>query len=159
MDEKAKLAVLKRVAHALNARSVHWALGASCFLYLKGIAPTFHDLDLMLVSSEASEVDALLQSLGQRMSERYDKRHYGTRFFGEYVVDGVDLDVMADFSIKVGQQEYFFPLKEDSVVEFYDLEGEKIPFESLTIWRERYALMGRQDKTKMIDDYLRSSPH
>jgi hypothetical protein len=33
-------------------------------------------------------------------------------------------------------------------VERYSLEGERIPFESLELWRERYALMGREEKSR-----------
>jgi hypothetical protein len=42
---------------------------------------------------------------------------------------------------------------------FFDLEGEQIPVESLPAWRERYALMGRQEKVAMIDAALRESHH
>lgn len=43
-----RLAALKRVASLLNGAGIPWALGASGMLYLRGIAPAFHDLDVMI---------------------------------------------------------------------------------------------------------------
>ena len=42
MDEERKLALLVKIAHAFNEAHLTWALGASGFLYLQGIAPSFH---------------------------------------------------------------------------------------------------------------------
>jgi hypothetical protein len=55
------------------------------------------------------------------------------------VISGVDLDVMAGFSIIKDGKEYRFPLKKENIVEHLSLEGEDIPVESLELWRERYA--------------------
>jgi hypothetical protein len=155
MDEEAKLGVLAHLAQAFNKQGVCWSLGASCFLYLKGIAPTFHDLDFMVVKEDCAKADQILSTLGKKQPERYDHLHYGTLFFGEYVVEGVDVDLMADFSIIKDGKEYPFPLKKENIDEVLLLQGEKIPLEKLSLWRERYLLMGRESKVEMIDAALR----
>jgi hypothetical protein len=66
MDEERKLALLVKIAHAFNEAHLSWALGASCFLYLQGIAPSFHDLDLMIKETDAPKAVEILSSLGQR---------------------------------------------------------------------------------------------
>jgi hypothetical protein len=66
MDEERKLALLRKIAHAFTQAQISWALGASCFLYLQGIAPTFHDLDLMVKEADAPKAVEILSSLGQR---------------------------------------------------------------------------------------------
>ena len=47
MEQQRKLAVLARIAAELRQADVTWALGASGLLYFRGLAPDFHDLDLM----------------------------------------------------------------------------------------------------------------
>lgn len=155
MEEKEKLHLLAHLARELNQAGVTWSLGASCFLYLKGIAPTFHDLDLMVAYQDADKAEEILAKEGRKEPEHYDYSRYGTKVFVEYVVAGVDIDLMADFSIIKDGKEYRFPLEAQSIVERYPLEGETIPFESLNVWRERYALMGREEKVKMIDAALK----
>ena len=151
MDEFAKLLVLSHLAHAFNEQGVTWSLGASCLLYLEGIAPTFHDLDFMVVKEDSAKADGILSQLGKKQPERYDHLHYGTFFFGEYVIEGVDVDLMADFSIIKDGKEYPFPLKKENIEKILVLDGEKIPLEKLSLWRERYFLMGRESKVEMID--------
>src|SRR5574344_1912115 len=138
MDEEAKLHLLAGLARELNAQGITWALGASCFLYLKGIAPTFHDLDFMVAEGDIPKAEKIFASLGAKQPEHYDHARYGTKVFDEYVIEGVDLDVMAGFSIFKDGKEYLFPLLKENLVEFFDLAGEKIPCESLQLWRERY---------------------
>jgi hypothetical protein len=154
MDEERKLALLRKIAHAFTQAQISWALGASCFLYLQGIAPTFHDLDLMVKEADAPKAVEILSSLGQRFPEHYDRARYGTALFAEFVIEGIDIDMIAGFSIIASGVEHRYPLDESSIVGFADLEGEKIPVESLMAWRERYALMGRQEKVAMIDAAL-----
>jgi hypothetical protein len=154
MDEKAKLHLLSRLAHELNAHGVTWALGASCFLYLKGIAPSFHDLDIMVDEKDVKTVEALFLARGEKQPDHYDRSRYGTKVFDEYVIEGVDLDVMAGFSILKDGKEYRFPLKKEAIVDHLRVEGEDIPVESLEAWRERYALMSRPEKVAMIDRAL-----
>lgn len=158
MDEKGKLRLLASLAQELNANGVTWALGASCFLYLKGIAPTFHDLDILIDEKDVKTVERLFLARGEKEPEHYDRSRYGTKVFDEYVIEGVDLDVMAGFSIYKDGQEYHFPLQANNIVDHLFVEGEDIPVESLEAWRERYALMGRKEKVEMIDNALNKRP-
>ena len=155
MDEQGKLHLLASLAHEFNAEGLCWSLGASCFLYLKKIAPTFHDLDFMVALADVAKAEAILAKRGLKQPDHYDHTKYGTKVFAEYVVEGVDIDLMADFSIIKGGKEYPYPLQSEAIVERYELQGETIPFESLEVWRERYILMGREEKVAMIDAYLK----
>jgi hypothetical protein len=150
MDEKGKLHLLSQLAHALNQADITWALGASCFLYLKGLVPTFHDLDFFVKEEDAPKAEAIFLSRGKKQPEHYDRSRYGTHLFEEFVIEGVDIDLMASFSIIKDGKEYSFPLEKKNIVEFLTVEGEKVPVESLESWEERYALMGREGKAQII---------
>lgn len=64
-ETQRKIELLKRIAHRFNEAHVVWALGASMLLYFKGIAPEFHDIDLMISSGDAERVRAILCGMGE----------------------------------------------------------------------------------------------
>jgi hypothetical protein len=76
MSEKEKLRLLGEIAPAFNAAGFLWALGASGFLYLKGLVPTFHDLDLLVGEKDGPQAEALLRKMGEELSARQDKGPY-----------------------------------------------------------------------------------
>jgi hypothetical protein len=158
MSIEKKLLVLQRIAHTLNQASITWALGSSSFCYLKGVVPTFNDFDIFIAHGQGKEAEKLLASLGNEEPANYKPGQYGTPLFCEFAIEGVEVDMMEDFSIIKDGKEYPFPLKKEAIIESYDLKGEPIPFESLQTWEERYTLMGRLAKAKIIHDFLAAHP-
>ena len=72
----------------------------------------------------------------------------------EFVIDGVDVDVMAGFSIVSDGMAHDCSLQKEQIVETFMLDGEVIPLQSVELWRRYYALMGRSSKVDMIDRHL-----
>ncbi|NLA78946.1 MAG: hypothetical protein GX845_05350 [Erysipelothrix sp.] len=77
--------------------------------------------------------------------------HFKTKYFYEFVIDGVGVDVMAGMVIINQDKEHSFSLKAESVVEYVLINDVEIPLQSLAEWRNLYLLMGRLDKVAMID--------
>lgn len=151
MDEREKkLEVLFRIAHSLNRGKVLWALGGSLLLYLKGKTDTFHDIDLMVGERDAEEAERRLSALGELLPQK-SKAGYKTRRFLEYVIDGVEVDMMAGFVIVRDGVDYDCSLLPEQVAEYIQLKGETIPLQSLDDWRRYYELMGRTEKVKLIE--------
>ncbi len=75
---------------------------------------------------------------------------YKTKTFLEYEVEGVDVDIMAGFAIENEGQIYDCSLRQEQIVEYVNLDKEKIPLQSLELWLTYYELMGRKDKVEMI---------
>lgn len=158
MTKEEKLSVLKIIAHTLNQADITWALGSSSFLYLKGLLSEFNDFDLFIAHGQGKAAEKLLASLGNEEPSNYKPGQYGTPLFCEFSIQGVEVDMMEDFSIIHEGKEYRFPLLKEHIVERYDLAGEWVPFESLETWQERYTLMGRFPKAKLIADFLVNFP-
>lgn len=98
-------------------------------------------------------MEALLGAMGKRQPEK-DNTGFGTRCFMEFVLDGVDVVVIAGFAIEEGAGMHdcsFFP---EQVEGFAALGDERIPLHSLTLWRRYYQLMQREDKVRMIDSAI-----
>lgn len=153
MESETKIAVLKRIARRFNEAGLVWALGASMLLYFKHITPEFHDIDLMVAGADADRARQLLCEMGTLQPPSPNSR-YKTKCFMEFVIDGVDVDVMAGFAIVSGGQTHDCSLQKEQIVETLTLDGEIIPLQSVELWRGYYALMGRTAKVDMIDRYL-----
>ena len=69
----------------------------------------------------------------------------------EFVVDEVDIDVMAGFVIVDHDKEYDCSLQEEQIVEHKMVNGVNIPLQSVALWRDYYKWMHRDKKVAMID--------
>ena len=149
-----KIELLKRIAHRFNEAHVVWALGASMLLYFKGIAPEFHDIDLMISSGDAERVRAILCGMGELQPFAPNPKYHSETFM-EFVIDSIDVDVMAGFSILSGGKLHDCSLREDQIAETMALGPELIPLQSPMLWCEYYRLMGRTEKVRMIEDAMK----
>lgn len=153
MTTQEKLCVLVKAAEALDRRAVVWAVGASALLYCKGIVTDFHDIDLMVAEEDASRACEALLSLGALVPSSPSPQ-YRTRLFREFLVDGVEIDLIAGFSIVCDGQEHYFPLKREDIQDTALINGRPIPLQPLQAWRRYYSLMGRGEKVRLIDQAL-----
>jgi alpha-amylase/alpha-mannosidase (GH57 family) len=145
-----KLLVLKKIASCFNSSQITYALGGSLMLNLRGIQVDYHDIDLMVTLSDSLKADKLLQSLGTKLPKR-NNGDYTTKFFGEYVIDGVDVDLMAEVS--KDNPFFVFSLEEKDIDSYFDLDGISIPLHSIKKWLELYKDIKRTDKISLIEKY------
>lgn len=150
MDIEHKLNVLSSIAEKLNSAKLTWAVGASLLLYFKGISDSFNDIDLMVVEADAERAKSLLLDMGQ-MQPPKPNGNYKTPYFYEFVIDGVEVDVMSGFIIVKDGQNYDCSLTRDMIVEHIVVNGQSIPLQAVSDWRRYYKLMGREAKVAMID--------
>ena len=148
-----KLKVLTDIAKRLNENNIKWGVGASLLLYFKSITDTFNDIDLMVTAEDVDRLRTVLSEIG-KMRPSNPNKMYRTRHFYEFVIDGVDVDVMEGFTIVRDGVEYDCSFTSDSIDEYINLNGEKIPLQSVSDWRRFYELMGRDAKVEMIDRAL-----
>lgn len=147
---KSKLTLLSHIAKELNHKNITWAIGGSMLLYFKGITSEFHDIDIMAAEEDVEILKDVLLSFGNIQSHNPNAK-YKTKYFLEFHIDGIDVDVMAGFVIVNKDKEYYFPLKKENIKDHTEINGIKIPLQSLEEWRNYYRLMGRDEKVKMID--------
>ncbi len=153
MDIDLKLKVLSKIAKNLNGQKIVWAVGASTLLYLKGVVNNFNDIDLMIEQKDRDTVKSILSKIGRARNTEKNKQ-YNSKAFFEFVVDGVDIDVIAGFVIKHQEKEYYFPLEKDKINETVVVENETIYLHDVDEWKKYYRLMNRQDKVKVIEECM-----
>ena len=151
-----KIKLLKEIAQRFNTAYITWALGASMLLYFKGITSTFNDIDLMISNDDAESVRKILSEMGEFQPPNPNPK-YKTKVFMEFVINSVDVDVMAGFSILNDGKIYDCSLDKDQIVEWFTSGNTKIPLQSPLLWCEYYKLMGRKEKVDMIERVLSKS--
>ncbi len=150
METEKKLDVLAKVAHELNATGITWAVGGSMLLYFHGITDAFQDIDLMVKTEDGETAKTVLLKMGVPVPSKA-KAQYQTKMFLEFTVDGVEIDMMAGFSIVKDGRVYDCSLKAEEIEETIQLKNERIPLHSVAQWRKNYELMEKPDKVRMID--------
>lgn len=126
-----KIELLQRIAQRLNEAHVQWALGASMLLYFKGITSAFHAIDLMVADHDAECVRTILLEMGElRPSDPVPNPMYRTKTFVEFLIESIEVDVMAGFAIVHEGTVYDCSLREEQI-------AEKMPFGTEVIPRNR----------------------
>ena len=148
-----KLTVLSAVAGEFNRAGITWAVGASTLLYLHGLVPDFHDLDLMVDDRDALRARELLQAMGTPHPSAQESK-YRTKHFFEFVIGGVEVDLMGGFAILKDGILHDCGLEPAHVTESVQVNGQRVPLDSLQAWRGYYTLMGREEKAALIDGAL-----
>ena len=154
-EEQKKIELLQKIAHCLNEAHVQWALGASMLLYFKSITSEFHDIDLMVADHDAECVRTILSEMGELCPpDPMPNPMYRTKAFMEFLIDSIEVDVMAGFAIVHEGTVYDCSLRGDQIVEKMLLGTEVIPLQSPRLWCKYYRLMGRPQKAEMIEKAL-----
>jgi hypothetical protein len=150
MDKKLK--VLYKLANLLNTHKIKWNVGASCMLYLRGLVPSFNDIDIMIQEKDVTKLKKLLEQYPLEIRKPNDK--YQTKFFLEYIIDGVEIDIMAGFSIVKNGQVHYFPMHQADQFDRREVDGVVVYMESLEQWYQFYYLMDRTDKVLLLQDHI-----
>ena len=144
-----KLIVLRKIAEIFNQTSIHWAVGGSLLLYLKGYTAHFNDIDLLIYEEHAGRAKELMMEIGKL--QVLNRSCYRAEHFYIFDVDGVEVDIMGDYYVVKDGVEHVVALPRDAQIEWMHLGSQRIPLDSIPMWRRHYDVMGRQGKVDMID--------
>lgn len=151
-----KIELLKKIALQFEKAHITWALGGSMMLYFKGIVPVFQDIDLMVADTDAQTAQSILCSMGQMQPQNPNPK-FRSKAFMEFVIDAVDVDVIAGFAIVNGDSVVDCSLQKEQIVERMPLGEACIPLQSPALWCRYYRLMDRTEKAQMIEQALSAS--
>lgn len=153
MDKKLEN-VLTKISKALNNSDILWSVGASLLLNRYGLADNPTDIDITVSVSDIHKIDKILSSMGQKQPESTSDI-YLTDYFYEYVIDGINVDVMAGLKIRSGNSVFTYKFDKESVPHSFEIDNVKIPFSTLEEWSVLYSLMPqREAKVRLINSYF-----
>lgn len=149
--------ILSYIGEKLNEADIAWAVGASMLLNQFGFIDKPNDIDIFIDIKDIERADKILKDIGEK--KKWEKTTaYSTKYFYEYVIGGIDVDVMAGFAVKHSSGVFEYIFDHDSISENKAINGVAIPFTSLEDWYVIYQLIpNRQPKVEMIEKYLLSN--
>lgn len=146
--------VLSYIGEKLNNENIFWAVGGSIVLNHYGLVDSPNDIDIIVHKKDIEALDNILKSLGDK-KKREETKVYSTEYFYEYNICDVDIDVMSGFIINHSSGMYKYTFDQESIGDFKDIDGVKVPISSLEDWYVAYQLMpNREEKVKLIEGYL-----
>lgn len=137
--------VLTKLAKELNQEGINWSLGASLMLYLYGYDVTVDDIDIIVDAKDHQKLEDYLKKYVYTYIESNPK--YQTKHFYSLEIDGVDIDIMLDFIVKLKRGNYQYPFHIEKTIE---IDGVNINLASEKEWLRAYVAMGRTEKVEII---------
>jgi hypothetical protein len=151
------LNTLSYIGEKLNEGRVIWAVGASMLLNQHGLVDKPNDIDILVDLKDIEKADEIFKNIGEKKEwEKTDD--YSTKYFYEYVINGIDVDVMSGLRINYNKGVFEYNFCGRSISEIKKINGVDIPLTSLEEWYVIYQLIsGREAKVNMIEKYLLSN--
>ena len=138
--------VLKKVVACLQHEQIQFGIGGSLLLHHHGLPVTPRDIDLVVALADAERAVLLLSEMGT-VVEQDETSLYATEVFQEFIIEGIDLDLMSGLQVRHDEGVFVYPFAEQSI----DSAGR--PFMALVDWYVIYQLIpGRDQKVTMIED-------
>lgn len=138
--------VLEKVVACLQQERIHFGIGGSLLLEHHGLPVTPRDIDLVVALADAELAVLLLSEMGT-VVEQDETSLYATEVFQEFIIEGIDIDLMSGLQVRHDEGVFVYPFAEQSI----DSAG--LPFMALVDWYVIYQLIpGREQKITMIED-------
>jgi hypothetical protein len=150
------LDTLSYIGEKLNNAGILWAVGASIVLNHYGLVDKPNDIDILVDINDIKRADEIINELGSKKPlEKGESALYSTKYFYEYIVNGIDVDIMAGFAINFNEGTYEYSFDKEAVTNAKKTNGVEIPLTSLEDWYVLYQLMpNREKKVSIIEEYL-----
>lgn len=150
--------VLQKIANLLSDEAITWALGASSVLYYHGLTDTVNDIDILVEKKDYEKLEMCLLTIGVKVKTEAVST-YETEYFGEFVIDGVEIDVMANMTVINHNLRYVYHFSEDNITDCMVVGTEKVPMTSLEDWYILYHMIpNKEKKADMLDHYFKDHP-
>lgn len=147
---------LSYIGKRLNEADITWGVGGSILLNKFGFIDKLNDIDIFISIDDIEKADEILKSIGEKKKWKNDST-YSTKYFYEYIVNEVDVDVMSGLAINHSNGTFSYTFDKNSISDFKVINGVNIPFTSLEDWYVIYQLIpNRKVKVEMIEKYILS---
>lgn len=145
---------LKLVGKQLNEGNIRWGIGASVMLFAHGIIQTPRDIDILVHLEDAEKAANILTKIG-KIKPKTPSDTCKSKHFYEFIINGIDVEIMAGFTIEHYEGKYLYTFDKNSTPEFIDIDQVKLPLMTVEDWYIIYqVLANRQEKVQMIEGFL-----
>lgn len=155
---------LIKIAKIFNNEQITWALGGSLLLKFKGLDIEPHDIDILVSIEDAKKADELLSKISQARQNKSNtnNRFFSTEYFCKYLVDNIEIDLMANliinYDIQGNTYQYKYILNKETIQEEILVKNTKIPLTTLEDWFILYNIMpDKNEQIKLLEYYFKNN--
>jgi len=147
--------ILRTLVQKLGNNDIRWVLVGSMSLALQGVKVVPGDIDILTDKNGAYKINALLKDFEVK-SVKYRRTDNVQSYLGEFKVNNIKIEVMAEYQEKVNGQWQTLDsrLVSPTTIQF---EGLQIPISDLGKQLQSYEISGREkdvDKIAAIREAL-----
>jgi hypothetical protein len=147
-----------RILYARIGEShLDWAITGSLGFALQGVDVSVHDIDIQSNLDDVYKIEGILQ---EYVTEKVafkpspDIRSY----FGRMQIGDVTVELMAAMQKRLNDGSWEQPVDVKVYRLWVDFEGMHLPVLSLVHERQAYLKMGRLEKAKILEEWLKEHP-
>ena len=153
MVEPSFLNVLRQIYARLSDSDVDWLVTASFGLALQGLPIETHDIDLQTTQAGAYEIERRFAEFVTK-PVTFSESEYIRSHFGALTIDGIQVEIMGDFQIRLADGTWEEPIDLQTIKRFIEVDGMRIPIPSLESENEAYAKLGRWERVAILRQWL-----
>lgn len=143
------ISVIRRLNDRLEGKGLEWAIVGSFGLAIRGATIVPRDIDIMTNKVGAYEIERMFSkhvvSPVSLKSNDMIKSH-----FGELDIDGVKVEIMGDFQIRLNDGSWQKPPDLANLIEIEPLDELCIPVLSLEWEFDSYSKLGRVERAETV---------
>ena len=151
-----KLHALLQVARTFQTNQIRWQVGGSCMLFLRGQVASFRDIDLVVEEDDWNLAISALQSFAVEQTKS-PQAMFTTKQFTTFLLQEVEIDLMAGFGILYQGKTHSFPLEDIQAEDTLLFEDTVVYLAPLRQWLDIYRLMERKERVTLIETALAAS--
>ncbi len=148
--------VLKKVYKTLEKENIFWILSGSVSLAIQGVdVEPKSDIDILTDEKGSKEIYILLKEYCIQ-EPLYSSTNKYRSYFGIYMIDGIQVEVMGDFQYKLKDGNWS---KNNHLHSINKIRYEEMNLPVLEVSQElqEYENLGRLDKVEKIEQFLLKS--
>lgn len=146
--------ILRDVSRILTENKITWAIGGSYLLYIHGLYESPNDIDIWVSENDFKKLRIIFSGY----EEIKEKIHLPEEFHFKIFYEKCAVDFVAYFSVNPNQKEYDYFVN-PSRIQIKQFNGDlNLPCLYLEEWYIIYDLLNKEEKLKIIENYLLDSP-
>ncbi len=154
MIDRAYLDVLCTLDARLSGAGIVWVVTGSLGFALQGVPVTPHDIDLQTDAGGAYAIARLFAEYAVR-PVAFSSAATIRSHFGALAIAGITVEIMGDIQKRLPDGHWDDPVDLERHRRVVEVAGMPLPVLSLEHEREAYLQLGRTEKAKMLEEWLR----
>ncbi|MCL4561005.1 MAG: hypothetical protein M1281_10360 [Chloroflexi bacterium] len=145
---------LRILLDGLSGQAISWAVTGSLGFALQGMDVPVHDIDLQTNRIGAYQIEERFHSYLVR-PVAFSPSDKVQSYLGRMEIDGIVVELMGDLQKRLKDGAWEAPVNVDDYKIFVAWQDRQVPVLSLEYEVQAYRLMGRMEKVKLLEEFLK----